>query len=186
MGFMEKSLNKLCFRLVAASCLVIMNSKVGLGQSLDSSMNDLLIEYIQKDKEEGNEFVNQYTVYLLYVYKIDTSNQEFCFTIGLLLNASDYKRYHYNVNHYRKIGDDYVLLKLGDEVKEADDFANEIGFVPLLQETRIKVVQKLFPSIPLSGFTYRQSPIAGCYQGLEFSYKQYQPDEVLPDKYQEL
>jgi hypothetical protein len=181
MDNLEKELNSYSMNTILKTGALVFFFQSTFAQSIDSLMKEKISEYIAYDRTESNEFIQKFKVYVLYVYSIDSNS--FGYTIGYILNAHDYAEFDKYVAYYTEISSEYILLKLKDNVPH---FANLIGFSKLNMETRVRIVQKLFPPIPLSGFTYRVSLFLGSFDGFRINGKYYSPDEEIPPQFKEL
>lgn len=142
-----------------------------LEQEIDSVFN----EYIFYHQVQGNDFINQFEVYVIYIYDVNPETLDFCFTLGAILNAIDYELFDGNIRYFKKLGDEYFLVKM----KEShDDLALALGFEIAETSKLIPIVQKMYPPIAY-GFTYRQSPAVGCFEGGKVSLV-YSDEDTFP------
>jgi len=150
--------------------------------NLKLEVHSLCEDYIAQIKGECSDFITGLRVYVFYAYDKDSIKNEFCFTLGYILEANSYKYYDDDISYYMEIEGEYILLKM----KEEDaDFADQLGFKSLDHFSLIKILQKLHPPIPGSGFTGIQKPMAGCVSNDSIFFNMYWQYE-LPERFRHI
>lgn len=150
--------------LLLMSCLVFI-SKFGhtQGESIINQFEGILNSYVDSVNSEGD---NEYRVFVAYVY--DYEGDSFKFTLDYILNSREYKYLKESI-FYKLVEGEFVLLKTDRVgIKTEELISHDLGFIPIQKNQRVKLVQKLYPSV-LGGFTYSGMRIVGAYKNGMFT-----------------
>lgn len=149
---------------LALITFILSIAKLSIGQEdsiIGSTFEAKIINYMQAEERNSNERIDSFRVYIVYIYDIADSSKSFKFTLGYMLNSSDYRRYAEKVYGHKRINGHTVLLMMDKRNLEIFD---KIGFVYTMDiNILINAVQRLYPPIPLAGFTYRPMQYVGEY-----------------------
>ncbi|MCC7333045.1 MAG: hypothetical protein IT232_10615 [Flavobacteriales bacterium] len=118
---------------------------------------------------------NQFIVYVISVYKNDSNQKGYCFTLGYIMNS-----YEYNTvqkDFYFNIGEEIILVGLSEEVNKEDLLHFDLQ--ELDKTSRIKIAQKLYPQA-IGGFTYQASGMIYCKDGEKIESTYYENADQIP------
>jgi len=124
--------------------------------SINHNIKDEVVWFIDTVKAEGNSFSNQFNVYVLYIYRNDSSQKGYCCGMSYIDNSYSYSRIK-KPNFYFEIGEDVVLVNIDRSVEIIEIM--ELNLKKINRYKKISIVQKLFPEA-LGGST-------GTYPGME-------------------
>lgn len=171
-----------CFSTFFSNKPLLKNVEIKASENLRVEVKSIFEQYITQIKNESSDFINGYRVYIFYAYDKVLKKNEFCFTLGYILDANSYKYYHDDISYYLQIGEEYIFLKMKEE---DSDFADQLGFSRVNHPILVKIVQKLHPPIPGAGFTYSQKPMAGCFTNDSVFFQRYH-HEQLPERFRQI
>lgn len=142
--------------------------------------NDLALEkeikwYIDTINKRGNEYTNQFVVYVLHAYKADKGQNGTCFTLGYIMNSYDYR--YILPRYFFTLDNEYILVRLSDGLNA--DCLTGINLQELNKNNQVKIVQKLYPSA-LGDFTYHPPGITFCWDGENSNRTFYENADEIP------
>lgn len=129
----------------------------------------LLRNYIENIEHEDHSA--DFNVYILYIYdrSITDSSEQYVFTLDYIKNSWDYEKLHYDISWFIEINGTPILVK-SNCISSSN--ARALNFKKLNENFLVKTIQRLYPPIPLSGFTYRTISANG-YINITFDGKVY-------------
>ncbi|HWY11165.1 MAG TPA: hypothetical protein VN026_07570 [Bacteroidia bacterium] len=135
--------------------------------SLAANKDSLLTKKIKSFNKELQFFMDtmnskhsedsQYLVFATKFYDSNDKKEEYCFTLGYILNSGEYSIISPYYYYYYK--NNYVLIK----IKEAENkkLIKQLGLKKITKEDSLKIINRLFPS-ENGGFSYRGKSIIFC------------------------
>lgn len=133
--------------------VLLINPKITFSQTDKDSSRTLhfqISNFISTVKSQGNEFSNQFKVYVLYVYKNDSLDKGFNATISYIMNSYDYK--DIQPKYFVETDNDIIIIKTDDLFKINN--LKELNVQKITRYNEPKLVQKLFPG-ELGGVSYQ-------------------------------
>jgi len=132
-------------------------------------LQEEILYYVSK---LNNDSSNEHRVFVIYVYKNDTSNNSFCFTLS----------YIYNVFKYKNLSPKY-LFKINDELfciinEDSCDIEIFKSYNPIKieKEQDDLIIKKLD-----TGITYRPVAMQYCWEYDFYELKIYQNGDWVPE-----
>tara|TARA_B100000795_G_C22662192_1_gene384503 strand:- start:172 stop:717 length:546 start_codon:yes stop_codon:yes gene_type:complete len=128
-----------------------------------------LEEYIYTVEQRGNEYVNPFLVYTLYIHSNDNQD-EIYYTMSNIINSSTLN--YINVTHYFQINNNYIIVKVQESIPIENILF--LNLKKITSEPSRTITEKLFDNnIRFSGFTTNPLAIILCQQGEKITKEYY-------------
>lgn len=107
----------------------------------DQIINDIdwFIDTVKAHSYGGDQFI----VYVLYIYKNDSVENDYCCVMSYIVNSNSYNK-TVRPYYYIEKGNDVIVVALGDGLKK--EHLSGLNLIDLKLEKKIKIAQKLFPA----------------------------------------
>ncbi|OFY71451.1 MAG: hypothetical protein A3G23_11565 [Bacteroidetes bacterium RIFCSPLOWO2_12_FULL_37_12] len=117
----------------------------------------------------------KYHVFVAHIFNSKPHREDFCFTLGYILNeydvdaiAPDYVYYFY---------DEIILIRM--DKKTDKTFLEAINIKPILEQDNMKILNKLFPQ-KIGGFTYIAQGFIYCEKAEKTKRTFYENSDDIP------
>ena len=164
-----------------------MNAQTNPDQSLKNSqifIKELKSFISHRDSISSlyNGDSRKYMVFVANIYFSDTTNKNFCFTLGYILNSNEFL--DINPQYYMDIDRDLVLIKLGNGIKPIDIDSLNLKVIKTKTESAseeklVEIIRRLFP-YELGGFSYTSDGLTFCESNGKVYKNFYKNSDLIP------
>jgi hypothetical protein len=118
----------------------------------------------------------KYNVYVLHLFS-DSQSNKICFTIGYIMNSSNYK--YIKPQYFFKLEEEFILVRYNQDLLEQNFNFTLPTYQKIGGSYTVPIVQKLFPS-DLGGITGITRGLVYCSDGINYHKVLYDNSDQIP------